>query len=185
MSYAALAYDGFQVWSGFQPADMMRQQASINRKVMELNAELAEVDSFNALKDGMGKVARYQTSLDAIKSMQVAVYSSRGVDSSFGTAADVMADSDRNALLNRMDLETQAFQSAAGFENQAAKFRIQGGMNYQAEIAKAQATQNAALIQGGYTGISGYNGFDLGGSSSAPTNPSARSLSNYPMPFGG
>ena len=191
MSIAAAAYGGFQVWSGFQQADMMRQQASINRKVMELNAELAEVDSFNAMRDGMTKLARYQTSLDAIKSMQVAVYSSRGVDSSFGTAADVMADSDRNALLNRMDLETQAFQSAAGYENQAAKFRIQGGMNYQAEMARAQATQNAALIQGGYTGISGYNGFDFGGSSetlsggSAPTNPSARSLSNYPMPFGG
>ena len=191
MSYVAAAYGGFQVWSGFQQADMMRQQASINRRVMEMNAELAEVDSFNAMRDGMTKLARYQTSLDAVRSMQTVAYAARGVDSTFGTAADVITDSETNGLLNRMDLESQAFQAAAGYENQAAKYRIQGGMNYQAEMTRAQATQNASLIQGLYTGISGYNGFDLGSSenptigSNSPANPSTRSLSNYPMPFGG
>ena len=190
MSYAAAAYGGFQIWSGFQQADMMRQQASVNRKVMELNAELAEVDSFNALKDGMTKVSRYQSTVDSIRSMQTAIYSSKGVDSSFGSSADIISDSDRNAVFNRMDLETQAFQAAAGFENKAAQFRIQGSVNYQSEIARANATQNAAILNGAFTGISGYSGFDLGGDEStpggsSPTNPSARSINSYMMPFGG
>lgn len=147
---------GFQIISGLQQADMIRAQAGINNEIAEFNAKGAELDAFNALADGMTQEARYQNVIDATEAFQRVSYMANDVDVSFGTARDVIEESKLNGFLNKVDITNVAYARSMGFNREARNIRLQGVMNRGAANLQATVTQNAAIINGITTGVSGY-----------------------------
>lgn len=152
--YGALA--GLQVLNGLNQASLIRGQAELNKQIADMNIELAQIDQFEAIADGMTQEARYQTVIDTIRSQQEAVFAARNVNSDFGTAADVVQETELNGFLNKLDIQNAAFAKAAGIKREIGSMRLQSFMNQQQAEINANATIQTSLIQAAGTGLSGY-----------------------------
>ena len=150
--YAAMA--GFQIYQGFEQANLMRKQADLNRQITNMNLELAEIDAFNAQKDNYAKINEYVKNVSLVLSDQRAKMAAANIDASFGTAADIVEESKLNRDLNLMDMQNQATMAAAGYKNQIANMKMQGFVNYQAQMTQAQSTQMAGIMGAANTGLS-------------------------------
>lgn len=152
--YAALA--AFQVASGFQQAQMIRENADLQNRVNDFNAAFAELDAYQAERQGFTDVSRYQTVVDKTLSDQRSAYAAQGVDVNYGTAAEVQAETRLTGILNMFDLQRQAREKAMGFKTEAINIRLQGGMRRLQSDLDASGVQRQAVIGAVSTGISGY-----------------------------
>lgn len=159
MSWVLVGAGTFQVVSGAMQAETMRESGKLSKEVADMNAEFAEVDAFNAIADGETKSAQYEGQVEQVLSAQRAEYAAKDVDVTFGSAAEVVADTKLAGFLNVLDIKNQARAQALGYKNQASQLRI-GGQNASTQAnLNASATQNAALIGGATTAgtaVAGY-----------------------------
>ena len=159
---AAAAFAGvaaLQVWSGLQQAQMMRRQAKLTEQLNEMNARFAEIDAYEEEKFGYSEAAAYQTQIDATVGQQRVAFAAQGVDVSFGTAAQLQAETRLTGFLNTIDIQNQARAKARGLRNEAANIRLGSYMGRsQAEInASAAQTQGIlGAVNTGVTAVSGY-----------------------------
>ncbi|MFM6930152.1 MAG: hypothetical protein ACKOX6_16900 [Bdellovibrio sp.] len=169
-AYAQAGLAGYQIISGFQQAELVRENARLSREVNEMNAQAADLDAYHAELNGMTQEARYQQVIDSTLADQKVAYASQKVDAGFGTAAAVTAESKLTASLNKVDIENQAHEQALGIKNQARNIRLQGSMNDTAARLQANSMQNAAII-GAATSATGYfTRKNLGGKSKYQTH---------------
>lgn len=163
MIIAAAAYAGYQLISGYQQAETIRENAKLRDQIDGMNEWAAEQDAFNAEKEGYSHSARYQSTIDSTVADQRTAYASKNVDVNFGTAADVQADSKVTGFLNQLDIQRQASEKAYGYKREELNTRLQSGMNdafaeEQAGAKEAEGTANAAK-----TFMSGYGGYQKAG----------------------
>jgi hypothetical protein len=154
--YATAALAGYEIVSGFQQAELMRDNAKLTRQVNEMNAQYAEIDANNAELDGIEQENRYQTVIDQTIGNQRVAYAAQDVDINFGTALAVQAESKLTGMLNQMDIRNQAHNKAVGYKTQARQMRLQGYLDSVQSEVRASATQNAAIMGAAKTGLSGY-----------------------------
>ncbi|MFM6930406.1 MAG: hypothetical protein ACKOX6_18225 [Bdellovibrio sp.] len=153
-AYAGLA--AYQIVSGFQQAELVRENAKLSREIGEMNAEAAELDAYNAEKDGMTQENRYQSVIDQTIGAQNVIFAANDVDANFGTAAELQAESKLTGALNQMDIRARAQAEALGYKNQAKNIRLQSYMNSLQSDVQATSIQNASIINAASTGLSGY-----------------------------
>lgn len=153
-AYAALA--GLQLVQGLQQADTIRQQAELTKQLADMNAEFAEVDAFNAELEGYSKAARYQNVVNNISAEQTAAYAAQGVDSTFGTAAEIKKETEAIGQLNTLDIMDEAHARALGFKREARNIRLNARMGGIEATARAGSTVAAAAINAATTYASGY-----------------------------
>lgn len=166
--YAGVA--GLQILNGLNQASLIRQQAAINKQVADMNVELARIDQFDAIADGMSQTARYQGVIDTVTAAQEARFAAAGVDSSYGTAGDISRESKLNGFLNTIDIQNAAYSKAAGFEKEIQNINLQSRMAEQQAAINANATTQTAIIQGATTMLSGYSKMNTPSSpNTAPT----------------
>jgi hypothetical protein len=182
MSYVFVGVAAFQLTSGLQQAETIRENGKLTREIADMNAEFAEIDSFHAEQDGGTQAAAYEGKADQVQSDQVVAYTSKDVDVSFGTAAEVIADSKLATFLNVVDIKNQAHRKALGYKDQARQY-ITGGVLAQAQSQlNASATQNSAIIGAATTAASGYSKYldrkDKLVTKNSTTTPSATGLDN-------
>lgn len=146
-----------QIWSGFQQAEMIRQQAELQGRINELNASFAELDAFEAEKMGYTESARYQTVIDATIGEQKVAYAADNVDVTSGTAAEIQAESRFTGFLNQLDLQKQGQERARGFRTEARNIRFGTMMQRSQAGIDAAGIQRSAILSGITTGISGYS----------------------------
>lgn len=170
--YGAVA--GLQLLNGLNQASLIRQQAELNKQIADMNIELAQIDQFEAIADGMTQEARYQTVIDTVRAQQEAVFAARNVNSDFGTAADIVQETELNGFLNKLDIQNAAFSKAAGIEREIRGMRVQSFMAQQQAEINATATTQVAAIEAVSTGLSGY------AKSNAKTNPNTSSTTSGP-----
>lgn len=173
------ALAGYQVISGFQQAEMVREGAKLNRELADMNADAALIDAYHAEVDGLTMEARYGQVIEQTLDTQTAIFAHKGVNANFGTAAAIQAESKLNGKLNQMDIRNQAHSKALGYENQASNIRLQARLNSLASNTQAAAIQGAALINGGATALSGYSKFKGPALSEEGGGGSGSGLSGY------
>lgn len=128
MWWLLLAEGGLQLWSGFEQAELIREQTELQQNMNELNAQFAEYDAWEAEKFGYEQGARYRAVVDAAIGEQRVGYAAQGVDVNYGTAAEVQEDSRINGYLNALDVQRAARYRAYGLGVQASNLRLQGRM---------------------------------------------------------
>lgn len=132
---------------------MAVQQANMKAKLAERNAQLER----NAVQDEIQNtreqaLARYRE-VARIKGQQRLAAAANGVGLDFGTAADVVADTD---MLGREDV--QRIYTAG---DRAIKSRDIAASNYQAEANMARSQKTGAII----SGVADFGQTILGGAS--------------------
>ena len=157
MSYVFVGVAAFQLVSGLQQAETIRENGKLTREIADMNAEFAEIDSFHAEQDGGTQAAAYEGKADMVQSDQVAAYAAKDVDASFGTAAEVIADSKLATFLNVVDIKNQAHRKALGYKEQARQYVTGGALASAQANINASATQNSAVIGAATTAASGYS----------------------------
>ncbi len=151
--YGAMA--GLQLLSGVQQANNIQRQAELQKKLDEFNIEQAQLDAFNAEKDGYTQSARYENVINAVNSTQRNIYYANDVNPNFGTAADIQADTKLTGQLNLLDIQSQAHQRALGYKKQANNMRGQSGMNQIGASLQATTARNTAILGAANTAITG------------------------------
>ena len=158
MSYAHAALAAFQVVSGYQQAEGIREQANLNQRIGDMNAKYADMDAWEAEKFGYTESARYQNVIDSTISEQRVGLAAKGVDISTGTAKALQDENRLTGMLNILDIQKMARQKAMGFKVQASNLRLGGQMGqYQANI-NASAARNTGVLNAASTGLDYYKG---------------------------
>lgn len=167
MAYAIAALAAFQVATGVQQSQLIQRQAALGREVDNMNADFAEIDAFNIENQQLAEVAAYRKNIDAILSDQQVAMATNGIDSTFGTASEIVEESRLNAFLNTLDLQNQARTSGLALRREARGMRMGGNFKQLEANARAGAVTTQSILSAGQTLASGYqNGafnFKLGG----------------------
>lgn len=164
MSWVVAGVAAFQLISGAQQAETIRNNAEISKGVNELNAKYAELDAYHAEQDGYTAEARYQTTIDQTISSQKVVEAAKGVDVSFGTAKELQLETKLTGFLNKLDIKNRAHAQALGYENQASNIRLQGASNTAQAAYNASATETSAIISAANTALPAISGYRRGSS---------------------
>lgn len=152
----AAALAAFQLYSANRNARMLMDQNELTSRVNELNAEELEIDAFEAEKMGHTRASRYQSVIDATIGQQKVINAAQGVDTTSGTAADLVEENRLVGQLNLMDIIKQAELDARGIKNQAFNLRLNiGAANAQTAVT-ASNTRTAGVFNAGSTLLSGY-----------------------------
>lgn len=147
---------GFQLWAGFQQADMINQNALLTERVNESNAKAAEIDAWEAEKLGYSEVARYATVVDGTIGSQKTAFASEDVDVSFGTALDVQTDTKIVGMLNAIDIQKAAHNKALGFKREASNIRLGSTMQRAQSDIDAFGARIRGIAGAASAGISGF-----------------------------
>ena len=162
---APLLYGGvaaLNLVGGYFASENIKESARLNQDISEMNAQFAELDAYDAEIEGFTQEARYQSVIDTTLSDQRLVAAATDVDVGFGSTADLARETAFIGELNKMEIEKQAHEQAAGFKTQAKQFRLQGFM----QNLEAQTKASAALF-GGVTSALGI-GLDAVGKFGIP-----------------
>lgn len=156
MSWVMVGVAAVQVVNGMNQAEIIREQGKIARDIANMNAEFAEVDAWHAEQDGQKTLAQYEGQVSQVISSQKNEFAAKDVDFKFGSAAEVIADSQLAGILNGIDIKNQAHEKALGYKREARNLRLGGATQSAQSNLNASATQSSAIIGGMTTAASGY-----------------------------
>lgn len=154
---AAAALAAFQIASGYQQGEMIRENARLKREIDDLNIESAKVDEFNARKEGYTEASRYQNVIDQTVGEQRAAFAAKGVDVNYGTAAEVQAETEFTGYLNKLDIFKKANERAQGFQKEIINMRLGSAMTFRQSQVDAAGAEAQGIGKGLGTAISGYS----------------------------
>lgn len=160
LSASTIALGGlavFQIWSGLQQADTIRQNAKLKQRVDDMNAQFADLNAFRALQTGQAEAADYQKKIDAVIGGQREAYASKNIDVNYGTASEMQADARVQGVANILNIQKQARDKALGYSNQAINERLQGQFKNIQGIMDANTAEVTGIQQAAHTAISGYS----------------------------
>ena len=164
MSYVAVAVGvtALGIYGAEQQADAIKQQSEFQANLTELNSRLAEVDSFEARRQGESQKLRVESDLEKALAEQEAFFAGSDVDSTVGAAGDLQIESRLNAGLNILDVENQINNNVAGFRREAAGLRSQANATRVGGQINAQNTRTSgyinAITSGASIGLKGGSG---------------------------
>lgn len=136
---------GASIWAAHEQSKAIEANAEFQGKIAELNAQMAELDAQEVLKQGIAQEQQYRTQAEQVQASQEAAFAQQGVEVKGDATGDLVAQSGLNAALNVMDIQNQAFINASKFKREATQTRLGS------DVAK----YNAALQSRGAL-ISGY-----------------------------
>lgn len=146
----------FQVYSGLKQAETIRQQAELTAKLNELNAKYIEYDAWQAEAFGQTEQARYQSEIDRVAGDQKVALAAADVDINYGTAAELQAETRLTGVLNKIEIQNQAYSRSLGYRREANNVRFRSKMQSEQAEAQAQASITAGIAGAAQTGISAY-----------------------------
>jgi hypothetical protein len=161
IQYAAMA--GYQLVSGYFAAQNARETADLNRDIANMNAEFAELDAYDAKLEGHNKKSRYQGVIENTLADQRTMMEAQGMDSSFGSAASIQAESKFVGELNLMEIEKEAQERVLGYKRQARDFKMGGALAYGNGMARASQIMTESIASAAKTGLTGYERSTGGG----------------------
>lgn len=121
------------------------QQANYQGKIAKRNADLESVAARDAIERGKIESQNYQRQAGQMQGAQRASLAANGIDTTFGSAASVRADTALFAAEDAQTIRENSMREVRGFDISAANYR-----------ASAQASRQAA------TGAVIKGAFDIG-----------------------
>lgn len=154
--YAYIALAALQAVGGFQQADTIRKNGDLQAQVSQFNKQFADIDAHNALTNGYGQAARYQTIVDSTIGAGRAAYASQNVQVGYGTAGDVERDNRIAGLVNTLQIQKSARDQAVGYQAQSINLQLGGKMIQLQSNLQANAAQSGGIMQAASTAVAGY-----------------------------
>ncbi len=154
--WAYLGVAAYQVISGYQQAEMIREQAKLKQQIDDMNADDALLDAYNAEKEGFSESARYGSVVNSTVGEQRVAYAANNVDVNYGTAADVQDETRLVGAMNVLEIQRRAREKAAGYKKEARNIRLQGGFNRAQAQLDASGAQTRGITSGMSTFVTGY-----------------------------
>lgn len=152
--YGSMA--AIQLAGSYFAAQNLKESAALNRDIAEMNAEFAEIDAWQAERQGESQSAQYQSMIDKTIGEQQARLAATGVDISYGSASTIQSETEFIGKLNQMEIERQADMRASGYEVQARNYRLGGDM----QLLQGDLQASQMILQGitsaTQSGITGY-----------------------------
>jgi hypothetical protein len=139
------------VYAGVQQSRMHRYQAGVARN----NAVYAQREADDAIERGQQEEIRHYQALARLRGEQNASYAAMGLDTTFGTPLDMLADTTQLGNEDAYTMRLNAARESQGFRIEAA--------NYEAEDRAQRAAGKTALVNAGISAT----GTLLGGASQA------------------
>ncbi len=161
--YAQLALAAIQAVGGFQQADIIRQNGDLQAGVQEMNKQFADVDAFNAVKAGYSDAARYQSVIDQTQSKVRGAYASEGVSVGYGTAGDVEKDNHIAGLINTLQIQRHAQDTAVGYKTQSLNLQMGANMTRLQAGLSASAAESSGIMKAAGSVVTGYQMDNLTG----------------------
>lgn len=170
---------GSQILSAQAQANAIRAQAEFQAKIAELNAQMAEIDSVQALREGRSQEARYLGQVTQVQDAQTAAFAGQGVEVKGDATGDLIAQSSLNAALNLVDMENQAAINSSKYKREADQIRSNSATNSYNASNYAQSTlisgyTNAAMTAANF-GMQAYGLMGKTGGSGLQTSKSVMS----------
>lgn len=157
--YLYAAQGAFQIASGLQQAELMRESGRLARDIAEINAKYAEIDAYEAEKFGLTEAARYQSKVNSTVSDQRTIMAAQGVDITSGTAAAIQEETKLTGFLNTLDIQAQGRARAMGLRRQASNIRLGGNQQLAQSELDAGSTVRGSTIGAVRSGLSAYERF--------------------------
>lgn len=155
--YAFAGLATFQIINGLQQAELIRETGEISRKVNDLNAQFAEQDIFEAQKFGIGKADKYQNVVNSKLNEFEAKLAYEGIEGASGTTlAQLKAESVANGIINQQEIRNQAMANVYGLKMNLLSSRTQAVIGQANTNLRANATQNAAILNTAAAGVDYY-----------------------------
>lgn len=154
LAYFALA--AAQLAGSYQQADLIKQSGDVQNSVAEMNAKFADLDAYNASREGLSESARYATVADQTIGSQRGAFAGANVDVNYGTAKDVQQDTKLTAMMNTLELQRRGREKALGFQQQALNTRLGGTMSQLQSQLDAGTAQNKGFLSAASTLVTGY-----------------------------
>lgn len=137
--------------SAYSQAQAARLQGDYQKQQYDLNAQLADLQSKDALYQGDVMASNEEKKISATVGSQRAAYSASGVDVNSGSAAITQNESRQTGAIDVLTIKNNAWRTAMGYRMQAISATGQGNF---AQLA-GQATSTSTLLTGGIQAITG------------------------------
>jgi hypothetical protein len=154
--------------SAYAESESIKAQGGYQRRMGNLNADLAESQSGDALKRAEGAVRDNKNQTRQKVGAQRASLAASGVDVGSGSAAQLQQDTELTGVQDEQTIRNNAIREAWGYRIQASNARAQG--NFASITARGQANQT--LINGGMRAAG--NAFSAYGSYKDNKNPNTK-----------
>lgn len=162
--YSAAAMFGFHLVNGLQQAELVRQQGEITDLIAQSNKESILNDAFETLASGMTEEARYSNVIKHVLETQKNQMAYAGVDASYGSAADIQAESAVQGLVNQATIRNNAYAATLGLKREALNVDLQNQFDRSSRAQRIAAIQSRSLMEGVSSAFKAY---------SAPTAPAS------------
>jgi len=154
--WAYLALAGVQAIGGFQQADIIRQNGTLQTNIDDMNAQFAQYDGNQALQAGYSRAAQYENVIDTTNNTIRGAEAGSNVSIGYGTAANVTANNTVAGTVNALQLQRQGQESAMGYDLQGVNMQIAGSLAGTQAEESADSTQAQGIMQALGTSVTGY-----------------------------
>lgn len=176
---ALVAMAAYQVISGYQQAEIIREQARLKQEVDDMNAEDADIDAYNAEKYGFTESARYQSVIDQTIGSQRSVLAAQDVDVNYGTAAQKQSETRVTGYFNMLEMQRRGKERALGYKKEGRNIRLGSTFSRQQGEINASAAINHGITSAANTGVSGYTRGSYGPTKVEPSSSISSKSSGY------
>lgn len=145
---AAVATAGISAYSAAEAADSRKKQLEYQTAVQKNNAKVAEWQRSLALKEGEQQAATALQQKALLQSRQRVALAANGVDTSQGSALDILATTEYYSAVDVNNIQTTAARKAWGYENEGK------GLNNDAAFANYQSSSISPTRSGAIAGAS-------------------------------
>lgn len=159
MSTQASLYGGLaalQIAGGYFASQNIKATAALNRDIANMNAEFAELDAYDSELEGATSQARYQGVIDNTLAEQSTLLAAQDVDTNYGSAASIAAETKFVGELNLMEIEKRAQEQVLGYTRQSRDYKLSGIMGITDSKSRASQAITSGITGAAQTGLTGY-----------------------------
>lgn len=138
------AQGALKIQAAKERAQMMIELADERSKISELNAEMSEINAKQAKEAGDQAATQIEFRQRKLRGAQRSALAASGVDTGFGSGAEIQAESEMIANLDMATVKNNAYRQAWGFKMEAAGTRLEAAYGKLAASKQASATIKGA-----------------------------------------
>lgn len=154
IAFAALA--GFQMFAGYQQAELIQAQGRVSQKIGDMNAKYTELDAYETEKFGLTQSSQYASVIDTMVGQQKVKMADKNIDVNFGTAKELQEETQLIGFLNQAQIQSAARTKARGLRVDASNMRLGSYMQGIQTSINAGAAVKSGIMDAARTSISGY-----------------------------
>jgi len=150
---ALALYQGYQSYqSGQNEISGLKEQQLYREQIAGLNNRLSSIYSEQALLQGYEDIAKVNKAKTEVMGAQRVALAGQGIDIQSGSAAELLAETEKNAAMDLITVKNNAWLKSYGIKLDAEMASLEGRMMAQGTanaIANTQATTSLNMLQSG------------------------------------